>query len=87
MQRHGSRIRLDWPLLSQAELACNPMRKVILNSVEADQRARHLVQVFVCAAHGANSKQHHFIVVVWLPINLQKKAERMYVTTVNLHTY
>jgi hypothetical protein len=50
------------------------MRKVILNNVEADQQAPHLVQVFVCAAHGANSKQQHFIVVLWLPINLQKEG-------------
>jgi hypothetical protein len=62
------------PLLSQAKLACSSMGKVILNHVEADQRARHLVKVVVCAAHGANSKLHHLYVVVWLPINLQKKA-------------
>jgi hypothetical protein len=50
------------------------MGKVILNRVEANQRAHHLVQVFVRAAHDANSKLLHFYVVIWLPINLQKKA-------------
>ena len=72
VQLHGHREWLDWPLLTQAKLACNSMWKVILNSVEADQWAPHHVQVFIRAAHGAYSKLHHLHVLVRLPSNLQK---------------
>jgi hypothetical protein len=46
----------------------------MLNSAEADQRAPHHVQVFVRAAHGADSKLQHLYVLVWLPINLKNEG-------------
>jgi hypothetical protein len=71
VQLHGSIKWRDRPLLAQAKLAGYSIWKVPLNSIEANQRADHQVQVFILATHAAYSKMQRIIRRVRLPINLQ----------------
>ena len=51
LDRRGE--RTHWPLLSQTKLSCNSMRHVVLNSIEAYERARHRIQIIISQAHDA----------------------------------
>ena len=74
MQLYGRRVWLNWPLLKQTKLACYSLWDVVLNSVEANERAYHPIQVLVRVAHVADSKGIEIVIVdVWLPSNLQNK--------------
>ena len=71
MQVYGRLERLHGPLLPQPKLACNPVWQVELNRVEIDQRAPHLVHIFVLTAHGAQPNVLELLVIVRLPSNLR----------------
>ena len=58
LDRRGE--RTHWPLLSQTKLSCNSMRHVVLNSIEAYERARHRIYIFVGEAHVAELNLRFF---------------------------
>lgn len=56
MQLHQHRERLDRQLLPQSELVRNSVWQVVFNSVEADQRTPHPLEVFILAMRGAQGR-------------------------------